>query len=140
MHQEILRELGLLDPYMVRPILHTLQSLGKIDANIDVDNLPDQEKIKTLLKVAIFMEGKGCSACNGTGYKGRVGAYQVMPLSTRMKEMILEGASTIEMEAQSIKENVLTLRHDALFRLVSGLTTAHEVLHETMPPGSQSVH
>jgi len=133
LHQETLNELGLLNPEIVRPILHTLQAMGKISSDIDIDNLPDHEKVKTILDLANFKKGKGCSACHNIGYKGRIAIYQVMPISSKIKEMILDGASTLEIEAQSIKENVLTLRHDALCSLLLGKTTAEEVLHETIP-------
>ncbi len=80
---------------------------------------------------AQFMEGEGCVDCNNTGYRGRQGVYEVMPLSTRLRDLILERASATEIKKLAIEEGMLTLRRDAVQKLKRGLTTAEEVLKET---------
>ena len=83
------------------------------------------------LENATFMEGEGCVDCNNTGYRGRQGVYEVMPLSPRLRDLILERASANEIKKLAIEEGMLTLRRDALQKLRRGLTTVEEVLKET---------
>ena len=78
-----------------------------------------------------FKEGKGCVDCNNTGYKGRVGVYEVMPMSARIRDQVLDRASTADIKKQAVAEGMLTLRMDALIKLKKGITTAEEVLKET---------
>ncbi|MFH0777194.1 MAG: ATPase, T2SS/T4P/T4SS family, partial [Candidatus Eisenbacteria bacterium] len=79
----------------------------------------------------IFYEGKGCIECNNTGYRGRQGLFEVMPLSPALRDLILDRASTSELQKQARSEGMLTLREDALLKLKKGVTTAEEVLKET---------
>ncbi len=82
-------------------------------------------------KKATFFEGEGCVDCNNTGYRGRAGVYEVMPLSPKMRELVLERASANEIKKLAITEGMLTLRRDALEKLKRGVTTPEEVLKET---------
>lgn len=77
------------------------------------------------------MHGKGCDQCNGTGYKGRQGLYEVMPITPALRELILDRASTSEIRQKAVEEGMLTLRHDGLEKIKKGLTTIEEVLRET---------
>ena len=81
-------------------------------------------------KVA-FKEGKGCVDCNNTGYKGRLGVYEVMPVSPKIRDMILDRSATSAIKKQAVTEGMLTLRMDGLMKLKNGITTAEEVLKET---------
>ncbi len=78
-----------------------------------------------------FYEPVGCELCHQTGYKGRTGFYEVMPISAEIREMIIRGAATPEIKRQAVKEGMLTLRMDALLKLKQGITSAEEVLKET---------
>jgi type IV pilus assembly protein PilB len=78
-----------------------------------------------------FKEGKGCLDCNNTGYKGRMGVYEVMPMTPKIKDLVLDRASTAAIKKQAVTDGMLTLRADALIKLKSGVTTAEEVLKET---------
>jgi len=78
-----------------------------------------------------FFKGKGCDACNGTGYKGRAGLYEVMALSPELRRMILRGASTAELQKQAVDEGMLTLRMDGIVKIKKGVTTLEEVVKET---------
>jgi type IV pilus assembly protein PilB len=84
----------------------------------------------TLSHIA-FMKGKGCDACNGTGYRGRAGLYEVMAMSPSLRRMILTGASTTELRDQAVAEGMLTLRMDGIKKLEKGVTTLEEVVKET---------
>jgi type IV pilus assembly protein PilB len=76
-------------------------------------------------------KGEGCPKCNGTGYKGRVGLYQVMPMFEEIREMILAGANTAEIKRESMRLGVKTMRQSALTKLKEGITTFEEVLRCT---------
>jgi type IV pilus assembly protein PilB len=78
-----------------------------------------------------FYRGKGCDACGGSGYKGRQGLYEVMSMSPTLRRMILQGASTADLQAQAIAEGMLTLRMDGMKKVARGVTTLEEVLKET---------
>ncbi|MCI0452562.1 MAG: type IV-A pilus assembly ATPase PilB [Candidatus Latescibacteria bacterium] len=78
-----------------------------------------------------LMEAKGCPVCNDTGYKGRVGVYEVMEVSPTLREMIVDRASNAEIKAQAIKEGMLTLRMDGIEKFKTGLTSLEEILRET---------
>jgi type IV pilus assembly protein PilB len=77
-------------------------------------------------------KGRGCPTCNNTGYKGRVGLYEVMEITDAMREMILTGASAIELKNKAIEEGMITLRGSGLRKLKAGLTTVEEVVRETV--------
>jgi type IV pilus assembly protein PilB len=78
------------------------------------------------------MRGTGCERCNGTGYKGRVGLYEVMDVTDGLRELILVGASGLELRRKAIDEGMVTLRNSGLQKIKAGMTTIEEVLRETM--------
>ncbi|HKY32525.1 MAG TPA: type IV-A pilus assembly ATPase PilB [Candidatus Polarisedimenticolia bacterium] len=82
-------------------------------------------------RVKLF-KGKGCPTCNNTGYKGRVGLYEVMEITDALREMILCGASALELRKKAIEDGMLSLRGSGLQKLRDGLTTVEEVLRETV--------
>lgn len=73
----------------------------------------------------------GCERCKGTGYKGRVGIYQVMPISEAMQRMIMSGASALDLGAQAKAEGVKNLRESGLIKVKQGVTSLDEVLSTT---------
>jgi type IV pilus assembly protein PilB len=79
-----------------------------------------------------YFKGKGCSTCNGTGYKGRIAFYEVMPFTETIKELVLNGANSSELKRAMIKEDVKTLRMSGLTMISEGVTTLEEVLRVTM--------
>jgi type IV pilus assembly protein PilB len=82
-------------------------------------------------KLATY-RGKGCPTCNGTGYKGRVGLYEVMEINDDLRELILIGASSLELKKKAIEHGMITLRASGLQKLRDGVTTLEEVLRETV--------
>jgi type IV pilus assembly protein PilB len=82
---------------------------------------------------ADFYRGHGCYDCNNTGYRGRQGVYEVMPISATLREMILSRASTRDIKQQAVQEGMLTLRMDGLEKLKRGMTSPEEILKETAP-------
>jgi type IV pilus assembly protein PilB len=77
-------------------------------------------------------KGKGCSTCNNTGYKGRIGLYEVMEITDEIRELILIGASALELRKKAIDDGMITLRESGLHKIRSGLTTLEEVVRETV--------
>jgi type IV pilus assembly protein PilB len=77
-------------------------------------------------------KGTGCEKCNKTGYKGRVGLYEVMEITDELRELILVGASALELRRKAIEEGMITLRGSGLRKITQGVTTIEEVLRETV--------
>ena len=78
------------------------------------------------------MKGAGCDRCNMTGYKGRVGLYEVMEIGEELRELILVGASGLELRRKAVDEGMLTLRASGLRKVKDGVTTIEEVVRETV--------
>ncbi len=79
----------------------------------------------------VCFKGTGCAKCNKTGYKGRVGFYQVMPMLEELRELILNGANTAEIKRESMRLGVKTMRQSGLTKLMEGVTSFEEVLRVT---------
>jgi type IV pilus assembly protein PilB len=77
-------------------------------------------------------KGSGCERCNNTGYKGRVGLYEVMEIGDQLRELILVGASGLELRKKAIEEGMITLRRSGLLKVTEGITTIEEVARETV--------
>ncbi len=97
-----------------------------VQALIDAGVSPDEASS------FVCMRGKGCPACNNTGYKGRVGFYQVMPMREEIKELILNGANTAEIKRESMRIGIKTMRQSGLTKLKEGVTSFEEVLRITV--------
>jgi type IV pilus assembly protein PilB len=80
----------------------------------------------------VCYRGLGCPACNGTGYKGRVGFYQVMPMFDELRDMIMTGANTAELKRESMRLGVKTMRQAGLTKMMEGVTSFEEVLRCTI--------
>src|SRR5690349_10124646 len=76
--------------------------------------------------------GGGCEICNQTGYKGRVGLYEVMEITEELRELILVGASGLELKRKAVEEGMITLRRSGLLKVKLGVTTIEEVVRETV--------
>ncbi|MBK9527854.1 MAG: Flp pilus assembly complex ATPase component TadA [Acidobacteria bacterium] len=77
-------------------------------------------------------KGKGCETCNGTGFKGRVGLYEVMEITDELRELIIIGASAMELRRKAIDGGMITLRESGLCKIRDGITTIEEVVKETV--------
>jgi type IV pilus assembly protein PilB len=80
----------------------------------------------------VVKKGTGCEVCGGRGYKGRVGLYEVLEMSETLKDMILTGASAIELREQAQKEGMITLRRSGCRKVLDGVTTIEEIVRETV--------
>src|SRR5438874_1610069 len=83
-------------------------------------------------KTTKIYHGKGCTTCNKRGYKGRTGLYEVMEINDELRELILVGASALELKKKAIEQGMITLRRSGLMKVALGQTTMEEVLRETV--------
>jgi type IV pilus assembly protein PilB len=84
------------------------------------------------VKTTKIYHGKGCTTCNKNGYKGRTGLYEVMEINDELRELILVGASALELKKKAIEQGMITLRRSGLIKVALGQTTMEEVLRETV--------
>jgi type IV pilus assembly protein PilB len=82
-------------------------------------------------KEVVCYKGKGCDLCGGTGYKGRIALYEVMPISERIKEHILEGSSAAEIKKAMLADGCKSLRGSGLNKIKMGVSSVEEVLRVT---------
>ncbi len=83
-------------------------------------------------RTVVPQKGAGCDRCNNTGYKGRVGLYEVMEVTDELRELILVGASSLELRRKAVEDGMLTLRSSGLRKIKDGVTTVDEVVRETV--------
>jgi type IV pilus assembly protein PilB len=95
-------------------------------ALIDEGYTPEESKTVQIMK------GKGCATCNKTGYKGRTGLYEVMEVDDEIRELVLVGASAVELKKKAIERGMITLRRSGLIKVAAGWTTLEEVARETI--------
>jgi type IV pilus assembly protein PilB len=84
-----------------------------------------------LAKKANFMKGKGCGNCNKKGYRGRMGIFELMPMTAQIREMTFKGESTESIRRMARKQGMRTLFEDGIVKAIRGLTTLDEVLRIT---------
>jgi type IV pilus assembly protein PilB len=116
---------------MAQRLLRKVCVACKSDVKLHAEVLRELGIAEDEARKVAFKEGKGCVDCNNTGYKGRLGVYEVMPVSPKIRDMILDRSSTSAIKKQAVTEGMLTLRMDGLIKLKNGITTAEEVLKET---------
>jgi len=104
----------------------------KEEAHIPPQALIDMGISPAEAKAFKCFKGKGCATCNGTGYKGRIALYEVMPLTDNLKELVLNGASSAELKRAAIKDGMKTLRVSGITKMKEGVTTIEEVVRATM--------
>jgi type IV pilus assembly protein PilB len=105
-------------------------------------NCKEEQKVSdaALLKVGVpedrigkFMcyHGAGCAHCNNTGYRGRLALYEVMPLGDELKELVLQGASAMDIKREALKNGMATLRMSGISKVMEGATSLDEIMRVT---------
>jgi len=114
---------------LVRKTCQKCKKVEKIPVQtfIDAGFTPDEAATVTSYK------GDGCEVCNRTGYKGRVALYEVLPVKDEIKELILQGASVMDIKKLAVSLGMKTLRRSGLLKVQSGLTSLEEVVENTFP-------
>ena len=107
----------------------------KICSNCIVKYQPEPEVLKTVeramgteLKVQQFYKGQGCQECGTTGYKGRIGIYEVMEINQEIRSLIIKNASSNDIEQAAVKNGMIRLLEDGINKAASGVTTIEEAL------------
>jgi type IV pilus assembly protein PilB len=101
---------------------HSMPAEALVEVGFSLD---EAKQIKTY-------KGQGCATCNNTGYKGRIGLYEVMEINDELRELILIGASALELRKKAIEDGMITLRESGLHKIRDGVTTIEEVVRETV--------
>jgi type IV pilus assembly protein PilB len=130
-----------IEPFLVASSLNLVcaqRLVRRVCVNCKVEEPMPQQAFEQIgfssddVKTVKAMKGSGCEKCNKTGYKGRVGLYEVMEITDELRELILVGASALELRRKAIEEGMITLRGSGLRKIKDGVTTMEEVLRETV--------
>jgi type IV pilus assembly protein PilB len=113
---------------LVRRVCSNCKEELEVPQQVLIDAGYSEEEAKTTK----IYHGKGCSICNKGGYKGRTGLYEVMEINDELRELILVGASALELKKKAVEQGMLTLRKSGLVKMAAGQTTMEEVLRETV--------
>src|SRR6266536_593511 len=131
-----------IEPFLVGTAVNLIQAQRLIrrvcnNCKHEVTDMPS----KTLIEIGVAPEeiggfklykGKGCGTCNGTGYKGRVGLYEVMEISEGIRDLVMVGATSVELKRKALEEGMLTLRLSGIEKMKGGISTIEEVLWESV--------
>jgi type IV pilus assembly protein PilB len=135
-----LLDLGL-EPFLVTATLEGIiaqRLVRKICLNCKTEYTPSEEQLMELelrpddVQGRKFWYGKGCEACNSTGYKGRLGIYEIMTLDDDLRDMIIKHASTQVLRAEAKRRGMKILRSSGLLAIYDGITSIEEVVRETI--------
>jgi len=114
---------------LVRKICQNCKKQEKLPPQVLIDAGFTKEEAQSL----VTYKGTGCDICNKTGYKGRVALYEIMPIREEIKELVLQGASVLDLKKQAVALGMKTLRASGLLKIKEGLTSLEEVLENTFP-------
>jgi type IV pilus assembly protein PilB len=131
-----------IEPFLVGTAVNLIQAQRLIrricaGCKVEVTDMPT----KTLIEIGVapdqvgafkLYKGRGCGTCNGTGYKGRVGLYEVMEISEGIRDLVMVGATAVEIKRKALEDGMLTLRMSGIEKIKAGITTIEEVLRETV--------
>jgi len=112
---------------MVRKNCQACKTEIKVNSEV-LEQLGLDPKEDKNLKVYV---GQGCNECSGTGYLGRTGLFEVMPMTPALEKMILTGGTNQEIQAQAVKDGMVTLRSAGIEKMKAGLTSVEEIVAET---------
>jgi type IV pilus assembly protein PilB len=130
-----------IEPFLVATSVHLICAQRLIrrickdcsePVEVPVQALIDEGFTPEEAKTVQIMKGKGCATCNKTGYKGRTGLYEVMEVDDEIRELVLVGASALELKKKAIERGMITLRRSGLTKVALGWTTLEEVARETI--------
>ncbi len=130
-----------IEPFLVATSVHMIVAQRLIRRICKDCSEPFEVPVQTLIdegyspeeaKTVKVQKGKGCGTCNNTGYKGRAGLYEVMEVDDEIRELVLVGASAVELKKKAIERGMITLRRSGLIKVAAGMTTLEEVARETI--------
>jgi type IV pilus assembly protein PilB len=124
------------EPFLVTASLQLVEAqrlIRKICANCKEPVVTPKDELRTLgakdeeIDTATCFRGAGCEKCNSTGFKGRIAVYECMPMLETIRELVLQGASAVELKAESIRLGMRTLRMCGIAKVCLGVSTFDEV-------------
>src|SRR5213075_2811053 len=130
-----------IEPFLVATAVHLIcaqRLVRRVCSNCAVeDEMPEKVLIENGFtpeeaKTVKPKHGKGCEKCNGSGCKGRAGLYEVMEVDDDIRDLILVGASTIEIKKKAVENGMITLRRSGLRKVMEGVVSMEEVIRETI--------
>jgi type IV pilus assembly protein PilB len=130
-----------IEPFLVATAVHLIVAqrlIRRICSNCIVeDDVPEKAMLDAGFtpqeaKTVKPKKGKGCEKCNGSGCKGRAGLYEVMEMDDELRELILVGASALELKKKAIEHGMITLRRSGLRKVMDGAASLEEVIRETV--------
>ena len=113
---------------LVRRVCSECRTEEEIAPQVLIDAGYSPEEAKT---VKVY-KGAGCALCQNRGYKGRVGLYEVMEINDEIRELVLVGASAVELKRKAIEQGMIGLRRSGLIKVSQGMTTLEEIMRETV--------
>ncbi|GBC83602.1 putative type II secretion system protein HxcR [bacterium HR11] len=130
-----------IEPFLVATSVHLIQAQRLVRRICQECKEEVRVPTQTLIEVGFTPEeaksvkiykGRGCSHCNNTGYRGRIGLFEVLEFDDDIRDMVLSGASALEIRRVAIEKGMITLRRSGLIKVMNGITTIEEVLRETV--------
>jgi type II secretory ATPase GspE/PulE/Tfp pilus assembly ATPase PilB-like protein len=123
MAQRLVRRICQFCKAPVQPDPEIMEMVKKALANLHSTDEIEPEKLKDL----VFYESKGCAECDGVGYKGRIGLYEIMRMNNEIRRMLLQGASSMDIEKAAIKTGMVSLEQIGVIKALKGDTDLAEV-------------
>ena len=130
-----------IEPFLVATSVHLICAQRLVRRLCQECKVPESPGVKAMVDAGFTEEeartstlytAKGCPACLDRGYRGRVGLYEVMEIDDDLREMILTGASAIELRRKAVEGGMISLRRSGLIKVMAGLTSVEEVVRETV--------
>ena len=130
-----------IEPFLVATSVNLIVAQRLIRRVCQKCKQPEDVPVQALLNVGFseaeapniqLYKGRGCETCNQRGYKGRVALFEVMRVTEDMRELILSGASAVELRRKAMEEGMIGLRHSGLQKIRDGVTTIEEVVRESV--------
>jgi type IV pilus assembly protein PilB len=130
-----------IEPFLVATSVHLVVAQRLIRRICSYCKEPVESNPQELMQIGFtereartlkLFKGRGCEQCGDTGYKGRCGLYEVMRVDNAVRDLILAGASSVELREQAIENGMITLRGSGLQKIRDGLTSIEEVVRETV--------
>jgi type IV pilus assembly protein PilB len=124
------------EPFLVTASVNLVEAqrlVRKVCANCKQPCETPKDELRLLgakdseIDTATCFKGAGCDKCTGTGYKGRIAVYEVMLFNEPLRELVLQGASSVELKTEAIKQGMRTLRMSGITKICQGVSTVDEV-------------
>ena len=97
-------------------------------AGIPIPNMKPPEKDANGNEIIYLYRGKGCDRCHNTGYSGRVGIFEVLDVTDKIGQLMMEGASVARINKEAVKTGMVSMIQDGILKAVEGITTVADVL------------